>query len=110
MDMTVSSSPAPSRLTSRARTRKCKSPPNPAYPSLKWKPPSENSIDFKVELRFPPSPHDPSEPDFYAKPTFLLNTWLGGDAHEFYDEMDVEEEEWTRWVSPERSNLSLMAG
>jgi len=63
---------------------------------LKWKPPSENSIDFKVELRFPPSPEDPSVPDYYAKPTFNLLTWLGQDAYEYFDDMDVEDDEWER--------------
>jgi mRNA guanylyltransferase len=63
---------------------------------LKWKPPSENSIDFKAELRFPPLPNDPSEPDFYAKPTILLNTWLGGQDHEFFDEMEVDDDEWEK--------------
>ncbi|ORY25741.1 putative mRNA guanylyltransferase [Naematelia encephala] len=60
---------------------------------LKWKPPSENSIDFKIELRFPPS-NNPKEPDFFAKPEFLLHTWLGGNAHEYFDEMDISDEEW----------------
>ncbi|OCF40157.1 mRNA guanylyltransferase [Kwoniella heveanensis CBS 569] len=64
---------------------------------LKWKPPSENSIDFKLELRFPPSPHNPSEPDYYAKPEFLLHTWLGGDQHEFYDHMGMEDDEWEKF-------------
>lgn len=37
---------------------------------------------------------DPSQPDFEAKPAFLLNTWLGGHEHEFFDVMDVDDEEW----------------
>lgn len=65
---------------------------------LKWKPPSENSIDFRIELRFPPSATDPSEPDYCAKPHFLLNQWMGGDGadakYEFFDEMDVDDDEW----------------
>lgn len=39
---------------------------------------------------------DPHQPDFYAKPTFLLNTWLGGDDHEYYDDMEVEDDEWQK--------------
>ena len=62
--------------------------------SLKWKPASENSIDFKLELRFPPSPHDANVPDFTVKPAFLLHTWLGANAHEFFDSMDITEETW----------------
>jgi len=66
---------------------------------LKWKPASENSIDFKLKLRFPPSPHDPDTPNFTAKPAFLLYTWLGGSgnansSYEFFDSMDMTDEEW----------------
>jgi hypothetical protein len=73
---------------------------------LKWKPASENSIDFKLKLRFPPSPHDPDTPNFTAKPAFLLYTWLGGSAHanssyEFFDSMDMSDEEWEEWVHTE---------
>ncbi|WWD15737.1 hypothetical protein CI109_100159 [Kwoniella shandongensis] len=63
---------------------------------LKWKPPSENSIDFRLELRFPPSLGNPDEPDYYAKPEFLLNTWLGGDSYEYFDTMEMDDEEWER--------------
>lgn len=35
---------------------------------LKWKPPSENSIDFKLVLRFPRLQNNPQNPDFCAKP------------------------------------------
>lgn len=59
---------------------------------LKWKPPSENSIDFRIELRFPPSPD--GEADLWAKPVFLLNQWAGGNEYEFFDEMDVDDDEW----------------
>ncbi|KAJ3556416.1 hypothetical protein NP233_g11983 [Leucocoprinus birnbaumii] len=66
---------------------------------LKWKPPSENSIDFKLVLRFPPIAHDPKKPDFHSKPLFLLHAWTGGDGpqnYEQYDEMYVEDDEWER--------------
>ncbi|KAF7305060.1 mRNA-capping enzyme subunit alpha [Mycena kentingensis (nom. inval.)] len=61
---------------------------------LKWKPPSENSIDFKLVLRFPPLPNDPATPDFGAKPVFLLKQWKGKDEYEQYDLMRVEDDEW----------------
>ncbi|OXG93496.1 mRNA guanylyltransferase [Cryptococcus neoformans A2-102-5] len=67
---------------------------------LKWKPPSENSIDFKVELRFPPLA-DSDEPDYRAKPEFLLNTWLGGDRYEFFDFMAMTDDEWQRFKESE---------
>ncbi|WVQ70324.1 uncharacterized protein L199_008550 [Kwoniella botswanensis] len=63
---------------------------------LKWKPPSENSIDFKLELRFPPSISNHDEPDYYAKPEFLLYTWLGGEDYEYFDMMGMEDVEWER--------------
>lgn len=65
---------------------------------MKWKPPSENSIDFKLVLRFPPLATHPDKPDFHAKPVFLLHMWCGdvrGQAkYELYDEMFVTDEEW----------------
>ncbi|CAK5264663.1 unnamed protein product [Mycena citricolor] len=61
---------------------------------LKWKPPSENSIDFKLVLRFPPLSNDPTQPDFHAKPVFVLNMWCGDERYEQYDVMYVEDSEW----------------
>ena len=66
--------------------------------SLKWKPPSENSIDFKLVLRFPPTKYDSTKPDFHAKPLFLLNVWCGGEGakakYEDYDDLYVTDDEW----------------
>lgn len=68
--------------------------------SLKWKPPSENSIDFKLVLRFPVSSTKPGQPDFYAKPIFELHVWTGdrggASQYEFYDTMQVEDEDWEK--------------
>ncbi|KAE8241771.1 hypothetical protein A4X13_0g7270 [Tilletia indica] len=71
---------------------------------LKWKPPSENSIDFRVRLRFPPDLDiDPegTVPDYRAKPFFLLEQHMGsdgrrngGEEYEFFDWMEMEDEEW----------------
>lgn len=67
---------------------------------LKWKPPSENSIDFKLVLKFLPSPTNPSQPDLFAKPVFALYAWLGGEGskaeYEPYDVMHVTDDEWER--------------
>lgn len=65
---------------------------------LKWKPPSENSIDFKLILRFPPSPEQPNRPDYFAKPVFELHVWCGGKMYEFWDVLLVKDEEWDRFV------------
>jgi mRNA guanylyltransferase len=51
-----------------------------------------------LNLRFPPSLHDPEIPDFTVKPTFLLYTWLGQSAYEFFDTMEVTDEEWDQCV------------
>jgi len=70
------------------------------YLRLKWKPPSENSIDFKLVLRFPPSPSKPSKPDLLAKPLFMLHTWCGDvdgiSKYEEYDDMYVDDTEWEK--------------
>ncbi|KAI0763690.1 mRNA capping enzyme, alpha subunit [Irpex lacteus] len=59
---------------------------------LKWKPPSENSIDFKLVLRFPPD--KTGSPDYYVKPVFQLHVWCGGKDNELYDVMEVTDAEW----------------
>jgi mRNA guanylyltransferase len=49
-------------------------------------------------LRFPPSKDRPDEPDFHAKPVFILQAWNGGEGnnarYETYDLMHVEDDEW----------------
>ena len=75
--------------------------PSFARARLKWKPPSENSIDFKLVLRFPPC-KGRNEPDLHEKPIFALHVWCGGDRgranYEPYDVMHVTDEEWERCV------------
>jgi mRNA guanylyltransferase len=75
---------------------------------LKWKAPSENSIDFKLELRFPPLAGRPNDPDFAAKPAFKLLAYYGDDRttsgrregrYEYFDLMDVSDEEWEQCVA-----------
>lgn len=66
---------------------------------MKWKPPSENSVDFKLILRFPPLTANPAKPDFHAKPKFLLHVWCGSAKYEQYDELYVDDNEWEEYVS-----------
>lgn len=72
------------------------------FQRLKWKPPSENSIDFKLILRFPPVPGPSNQPDLHAKPIFALHVWCGGEGtkatYEPWDIMHVSDEEWERYV------------
>jgi mRNA guanylyltransferase len=69
---------------------------------LKWKAPSENSIDFKLELRFPAILGHSTEPDYTAKPVFILNAYHGDDRqrqeprYEYFDIMEVDDSEWER--------------
>jgi len=67
---------------------------------LKWKPPSENSIDFKLVLRFPSLPGSPTQPDLHAKPIFALHVWCGGEgskaSYEPWDTMHMSDDEWER--------------
>jgi mRNA guanylyltransferase len=68
---------------------------------LKWKPPSENSIDFKLVLRFPADAR--GEPDWRAKPIFALHAWNGGEGprarYEPFDVMAVEDQEWEEYAN-----------
>ncbi|TNY24468.1 mRNA capping enzyme, catalytic domain-containing protein [Rhodotorula diobovata] len=64
---------------------------------LKWKPPSENSIDFVLQLKFPPKRDNEREPDFYAKPVFMLLMNHGHEGSHYYDTMEVDDETWEAW-------------
>ena len=65
--------------------------------SLKWKPPSENSIDFRLELRFPPAAN--GTPDLAAKPLFVLMMNCGREPEEPFDLMEVADDEWEAYVT-----------
>lgn len=68
------------------------------YKILKWKPPSENSIDFLLQLKFPSSERSPKEVDLLAKPAFMLYMNQGrGVGPLFFDVMKVDDETWEDW-------------
>jgi len=64
---------------------------------LKWKPPSENSIDFRLQLKFPACQDDPARPDFAAKPAFLLLMNHGREGSHYYDVLEVDDAMWEEW-------------
>jgi mRNA guanylyltransferase len=66
--------------------------------SLKWKPPSENSIDFRLDLRFPPKATNPHVPDYCAKPIFVLMMNCGTRPEAVFDVLEMPDEEWERCV------------
>lgn len=80
---------------------------------MKWKPPSENSIDFLLQLKFPALPDRPTECDFTKKPYFLLMMNHGRDGTHYYDSMDVDDGTWDECVAfpltPRLSGLGLAA-
>jgi len=67
--------------------------PGTDHKILKWKPASENSVDFLLRLRFPHAPDGETKPDFGRKPLFLLYMNCGRD-HEYFDVMDVSDAQW----------------
>ena len=81
---------------------------------LKWKPPSENSIDFKLVLRFPALPDSSKQPDLHAKPVFALHVWCGGEGtkatYEPWDTMHVNDEEWERYVATRAQLFRFLRG
>lgn len=71
---------------------------------LKWKPPAENTIDFRMRLEFPllePDSEDEADgvvdlfPDYDALPVFHLFVMLNSNEYRLFDEMFVSPEEWT---------------
>ncbi|GAA98631.1 uncharacterized protein L969DRAFT_24551 [Mixia osmundae IAM 14324] len=66
---------------------------------LKWKPPEENSIDFKLQLRFPAKLDSPDHADYTQKPIFALYESGGYEGDRFFDILAVSDEEWSRMKS-----------
>ncbi|KAK5050611.1 hypothetical protein LTR84_003893 [Exophiala bonariae] len=76
---------------------------------LKWKPPSENTVDFLMHIDWPlyvPDPDDPDQsrqPDYHAFPSqFGLYINHGNDKYAYIDDMFVTPEEWEEWKSLNR--------
>ncbi|KDQ18621.1 hypothetical protein BOTBODRAFT_143523 [Botryobasidium botryosum FD-172 SS1] len=72
---------------------------------LKWNLPSQNNVDFRLELRFPPSRERPEEPELQSKHAFLLYVWQGDSRasrggkeakYKYFDYMHVGDEKWER--------------
>lgn len=71
---------------------------------LKWKPPSENTVDFLLHIEWPlfvPGPDDPDQStllDYHAWPEqFSLYIHHGRDEYEPVGELHVEPQEWEQW-------------
>ncbi len=69
---------------------------------MKWKPAEENTIDFRLILKFPvfideelnPNDEDYSYVDYDTKPKFHLYSWEGKNNDKYFDELFVTDEEW----------------
>ena len=63
---------------------------------MKWKAPSDVSIDFRLELKYPSKTGNAASPHFTAKPAFrrLANHGPAGSQH--FDVLDVYDEQWTK--------------
>ncbi|KAF9954577.1 Dcp1p-Dcp2p decapping enzyme complex alpha subunit [Mortierella alpina] len=59
---------------------------------LKWKPPSENTIDFRLTLESPPAGNNHNQ-----KPQFVLHEWRGGQDYSRFGLLTVDDSLWEQW-------------
>ncbi|KAG0328942.1 Dcp1p-Dcp2p decapping enzyme complex alpha subunit [Dissophora globulifera] len=68
---------------------------------LKWKPPSENTVDFKLTLEFRNQNGAQNSPQ---KPQFLLFEWKGGQDYAPFGQMIVDDDQWERWFTLKKTS------
>lgn len=62
---------------------------------LKWKPAEENTIDFRLEMKFHTAEDEEGEYyDYDLKPIFELYEWTGGEDYVLFGHLTVSDEEW----------------
>lgn len=63
---------------------------------IKWKPPHENTVDFRLELGDFPTATEMGEtfPDYDACPDWDLLVWHGEGRNKYYASLHVTEDEW----------------
>lgn len=67
---------------------------------LKWKPPSQNTVDFLLSLEFPLVNQENEEfLDYDAKPICHLKIWKGGERYQLVDVMHLTDDEWEQLKS-----------
>lgn len=81
---------------------------------IKWKPPHENTIDFRLQIGLFPPLHDSTEqngvppegidghdyqPDYDACPTISLLVFHGNNKNEFFADLHVTDDEWNSMKS-----------
>ncbi|SCV67665.1 BQ2448_5276 [Microbotryum intermedium] len=57
----------------------------------------ENSIDFVLQLKFPARSDNDHEPNYTAKPIFMLLMNHGHEGSFYFDTMSVDDDTWEKW-------------
>lgn len=63
---------------------------------MKWKPASENSVDFAIRLDFLHSDDPTVDTDYYTKPQVTLLVWEGKTERD-YGSLYISDDEWDAW-------------